>query len=143
MVTAYNQQKEQAATGCCFGRYLATILTIPLLISTNTIAAKCKDYVPPKGEKIEVKIEAGSAEILLPSKIGDDSLKHLVLFVYLKINGKGEELALPLAFSIDDGIAKSNFGLSSLWGELELFASYSGNYCGPRLEYKFPNNQQP
>ena len=132
-----NQQKQRTVCRRCSRRYMTTILAMFLLFSTNTVAAKCKDYKPPNGENIEVKIELGSAEISLPSRIGDNGLEHLVLFVYLGINGKDEELAVPLAFTIDDSIAKSSFGVSSLWAEFQLLASYSDNYCGPRLEYSF------
>jgi hypothetical protein len=116
---------------------MAIPLIVLLLFSTNSYAVKCRDYEPPNGEKIIVVMGEDWAKISAPASLGGESLANLVLFAYVVIDGREEELAVPLAFTSDGGIVNSEFYFSSHWAELELHASYGENVCGPRLDYSF------
>ena len=116
---------------------MAIPFIVLLLFSTNSYAVKCRDYEPPNGETIIVVMGEDWAEISAPASLGGERLANLALFAYVVIDGREEELAVPLAFTSDGGIVNSEFHFSSHWAELELHASYGENVCGPRLDYSF------
>jgi len=107
--------------------------SISQALSTN----KCQDYVAPNGEEIIVEAEDSMNYISLPSELEEEGLKNLILWIFRDFEGNTEELAVPLFFNVEDGVAKSFFHASEIYGEFQIQAIYGDKNCGPRLIYKF------
>ena len=118
-------------------RYIARVIVISMLLSGSVQADECPDFVAPNDKTIEIETEDTMTYIALPSALEGDELKYLSLWVYPSFEGKNEELSVPLFFRVEDGVAKSFFQASSIWGEFEVHAKYGDEICGPRLNHRF------
>ena len=107
-----------------------------MLFSGIAQAANCPDYQAQNEEKISIETEDTMTYISLPSVLEDEELKYLSLWIYLNLEGKKEELSVPLFFKIEDGVAKSFFHAASIWGEFEVHAKYGDDVCRPRLSHR-------
>ena len=124
---------------CCFSilnRVIQVMLAV-LLFSASAPAATCADYQAPGGEEIGIETEAAMTYISAPSMLDGEPLHDLSLWIYPVVAGNPEELSAPLAFRIEEGVAKSFFRSAAMSAEFEVHARYGEQACGPQLGVRF------
>ena len=113
---------------------MKAIASIFLILLTGLAnAVTCSSYKPPNNEKILLEPEHGVTYFSVPKRLEGNSLESVTLWAYPKNTGDSGELAAPLAFKVDGGVAKGQFAITAPFLEAEITAAYSKEFCGPRL----------
>ena len=105
-----------------------------MLLAGLANAVTCSSYQPPNDEKIVLETKHGVTYFSVPKRLAGSSLESVTLWAYPKNRGVSGELAAPLAFTVDKGVAKGQFAITAPFLEAEITAAYSKEVCGPRLE---------
>src|SRR6187401_2112749 len=112
------------------------LLIAAILISNTALGSKCEVYVPPNGEKVDLRSDDTYWYFSVPSTLEGKALESVVVARYEK-DGKGV-FGSWLAFKSEGDHAKGQFVFCGQRVEGELIAYYGeadadyGTKCSPR-----------
>jgi hypothetical protein len=107
------------------------VIVAAIFISTSALGYSCKEYVPPKGEKVELQVVDGHWEFAVPSTLEGRALEDIIVTLWGKDGS--EVFSTSVAYKIEGNQAKGHFLLE--WQHIGgwLQAYYGEEKCGPRL----------